>query len=54
MKKRCLFLVVLIFIYLLLQILIRNKNYSTMYKIINGNDTFEIIETKKNKSEYYM
>ena len=52
MKKRCLFLVVLIFIYLLLQIVIKNKSYSTMYKIINGNDTFEIIETKKNKSEY--
>lgn len=52
MKKRCLFLVVLIFIYLLLQILIKNKNYSITYKIINGSDTFEIIETKKNKNEY--
>ena len=47
MKKRCLFLVVLIFIYLLLQIVIKNKSYSIMYKIINGNDTFEIIETKQ-------
>ena len=52
MKKRCLFLVVLIFVYLLLQILIKNRNYSITYKIINGSDTFEIIETKKNKNEY--
>ena len=52
MKKRCLFLVVLIFIYFLFQILIKNMDYSITYKIMNGSDTFEIIETKKNKNEY--
>lgn len=52
MKRRCVFLVILIIIYIFIQSLISNKNYKITYIIDNNNEQFEIIETKYKNDKY--
>lgn len=54
MKKRCLFLIILIVLYVLLHIIIKNINRRITYKINSNNEVFEINELPKNDDKYLI
>lgn len=54
MKKRCLFLIVLMVLYVFFQIIIRNINHRITYRINNNDEIFEITETLENDDKYLI